>query len=392
MSSSAAGVRSSRAACLTPAAVARWCCLVLSIDAGSLIPSAGVPCESECLRWLVWQVRLPVLSRCLSLVTWPPTAFGRWARLAAWVEKVYGPDMDSHAERPIAIIGAPSSAGAYAPGQERAPAALREADLPGALERQGRTVQDRGDLPVFRWRVDHDSPRARNPGAVVAMIEGVRDTAVAALGDGSAVLVLGGDCTTGLGSIAALLAINKDAGLVYLDLHADMNVPSSVTDGALDWMGLGHAFDLPGALPEVAASCSLTGGEVVLCGYSEMNATAFEREHVARLGLSTVSDRDVAADPVAAARRALARLGDRGSLAVHFDVDLVDFGQVPLSEHTGANQGIGFEQALAALGELLTDPRVQIVTVTEHNPLHGAPDGSDTRRLADALATAFAAV
>jgi arginase len=169
-----------------------------------------------------------------------------------------------------------------------------------------------------------------------------------------------------------------------------MNVPSSVADGALDWMGLGHALDLPGALPEVAATCSLTGEEVVLCGFSEAHATEFEREHVARLRLHTVSDKDAATDPAAAARGALAAVGDRRPLAVHFDVDLVDFGEVPLSEHTGANQGIRFEQALGTLAELLADPRVQIVTVTEHNPLHGAPDGSDTRRLAEALADACA--
>jgi arginase len=291
---------------------------------------------------------------------------------------------------PIAIIGAPSSAGAYAPGQERAPAALREAGLIGALERQGREIQDRGDLPAFRWRVDHHSPRARNRAAVVAMIEGVRDEATAALAEGSAPLVLGGDCTIGLGSIAALTTIDENAGLVYLDLHADMNVPSSVADGALDWMGLAHALDLPGALPEIAATCALTGEEIVLCGYSEAHATEFEREHVARLRLNTVPDTEVASDPAAAAHVALAAVGDRRSLAMHFDVDLVDFGQVPLSEHTGANQGIGFEPALAAFGELLADPRVRIVTVTEHNPLHGAPDGSATRRLAEALAAAYA--
>ncbi len=302
------------------------------------------------------------------------------------------PGITTAMRRPITIIGAPSSAGAYAPGQERAPAALRTAGFVESLEQGGRRVEDRGDIPVFRWRVDHDSPRARNPGPVVAAITGVRDQVQAALAGRSAVIVLGGDCTTGLGSIAALVADDDDAGLVYLDLHADMNVPSSVADGALDWMGLGHAFDLPGALPEVAATCSLTSGQVVLCGYSEAHATEFEREHVARLGISTVSDTEIEADPVAAARAALAMVGDRRSLAVHFDVDLIDFGEVPLSEHTGANQGIGFAPALAALGELLGDSRVRVFTVTEHNPLHGAPDGSDTKRLATALSPACMAL
>ena len=257
-----------------------------------------------------------------------------------------------------------------------------------SLEQGGRRIEDRGDIPAFRWRVDHDSPRARNPAAVIAAIIGVRDQVQVALAGRSAVIVLGGDCTTGLGSIAALVADDKDAGLVYLDLHADMNVPSSVADGALDWMGLGHALGLPGALPTVAATCPLASEQVVLCGYSEAHATDFEREHVARLGLRTVSDSEVEADPVAAAHAALTMAGDRRSLAVHFDVDLVDFGEVPLSEHTGANQGIGFAPALAALDELLNDPRVRVLTVTEHNPLHGAPDGSDTERLVTALSQA----
>jgi arginase len=156
-------------------------------------------------------------------------------------------------------------------------------------------------------------------------------------------------------------------------------------------MGLGHALDLPGALPEIATTCSLTSEQIVLCGYGEEHATEFKREHVTGLAMSTVSAEQVVADPPAAVRAALAPLRER-SLAVHFDVDLVDFGQVPLSEHTGANQGIAFEPALAALGELLLDPRVRIVTITEHNPLHGAADGSDTRRLANALAGACAAL
>ena len=292
--------------------------------------------------------------------------------------------------RPITIIGAPSSAGAYAPGQERAPEALRAAGFVESLKDRGQRVVDRGDIPAFRWCVDQDSPRARNPGAVVAAIADVRDRVQAALAERSVVIVLGGDCTTGLGSMAALVADDDDAGLVYLDLHADMNVPSSVTDGALDWMGLGHALGLPGALPEVEATCSVAGEQVVLCGFSEAHATDFEREHVARLRLSIVSASEVEADPVTAARAALAMTGDRRSLAVHFDVDLVDFGEVPLSEHTGANQGISFAPALAALGELLSDPRVRVLTVTEHNPLHGAPDGSDTKRLATALSHACA--
>jgi arginase len=133
------------------------------------------------------------------------------------------------------------------------------------------------------------------------MIEGVREQSAAALAEGCAVLVLGGDCTTGSGSIAALLNTSRDPGVVYVDPHADMNVPASVTDGALDWMGLGHALGLPGALPEVARTCSLTSEQVVLCGYGEEHATEVERVH----GPPDGSDTRRLADALAGACAAL---------------------------------------------------------------------------------------
>jgi arginase len=292
--------------------------------------------------------------------------------------------------RSISVIGAPSSAGAYAPGQELAPEALRDAGLVKLLTDRGVWVHDRGDLPVQRWTPDPGSPRARNIERVVSNIAGVVAAVRSVLAGGDLALVLGGDCTTGLGTIDALSDGRAEPGVIYLDLHADMNVPDSVTDGALDWMGLGHALDLPGSVPAVSAACSLSPGQVVLLGFADEHATDFERQHVAELGLAVITKAQLVVDPAAAAQRALASVGDRGSIAVHFDVDLIDFNDAPLSEHTGANQGVSFAQALAALSALITDPRVLALTVTEVNPLHGAGDGSTIARLATALADAGA--
>jgi arginase len=38
---------------------------------------------------------------------------------------------------------------------------------------------------------------------------------------------------------------------------------------------------------------------------------------------------------------------------------------------------------------LTADPRFRALTVTEHNPFHGAADGSTTRRLVEVLARAL---
>ncbi len=62
-------------------------------------------------------------------------------------------------DRTLQIIGIPTSAASYAPGQEQAPAALRAAGLAEALRGHGLTAVDHGDdPPVWRWRPDHDDP------------------------------------------------------------------------------------------------------------------------------------------------------------------------------------------------------------------------------------------
>lgn len=285
----------------------------------------------------------------------------------------------------IGVIGAPSSAGAYAPGQELAPQRLREAGLLARLEQLGVAAHDRGDLSPRRWSPDRARPRAQNVAGVLAAIDEVAAAVAACRADGERTLVLGGDCTIGLGTIAALGA----PGIVYLDLHADMNVPSSTRDGALDWMGLGHALALDGCVLEIADRCAVEPEQLVLLGFDPTQATVWEREHVLARHVQVVDVASLDADPVAAARAALGALPqDRTTIAVHFDVDVVDFVDAPLSENTGRNVGVKLATALEALAELLADPRVKALTLTELNPLHGEADGSTLTRFVDGFARA----
>ena len=104
--------------------------------------------------------------------------------------------------------------------------------------------------------------------------------------------------------------------------------------------------------------------------------------------LATVPVDEVAADPEGAAARALALLEPRcDRLLVHFDVDVVDFTDTPLSENAGRNEGLAFDTALRALDVLLASPRWPALTITELNPDH-TEEGSATpsERLVAAVA------
>ena len=289
----------------------------------------------------------------------------------------------------IAFIGAPTSAGAFAPGQEDAPAALRQAGLVEALD-----AVDHGDIPRFRWRVDHDEPRAMNAAAVVDGVRAVAARVEAALRDGDTPLVAGGDCTVGVGTVAGAIAAGAEPRLVYFDLHPDLNTPSSVPDGAFDWTGVAHMLGIEGADDRLAGAGArrplLADDAVILLGAGPEQSTAHERGVIEARRLRPIAVDEVRADPTAAAREALerARAGGRRFL-VHFDVDVIDFSDVPLSENTGRGIGLSFDAAMTALQVLLADDGLLGLTVTELNPHHGAPDGADVRRLAERLADAL---
>jgi arginase len=290
----------------------------------------------------------------------------------------------------LAVIGAPSSAGAYAPGQEKAPAALRAAGLLQLLSDRGIAVTDAGDVPGFRWRPDKSNPRAMNANAVSNVARAVADRVASALASDAAVLVLGGDCTVEMGTVAGALRGNSESvGLVYVDLDTDLNTPESTTDGALDWMGVAHLLGIGGALPELVRlgpRQPMLQPEQVLY-FAAGNVKPFEREVIQRLGIAEVPVADVARDPHGCGQTVAngwARRFDR--LLVHLDVDVLDFGDFPLAEHTRRAVGLRFDQLMAALGPLLAAPNWTALTVTEVNPDHGESDGSTLATFARALA------
>ena len=293
--------------------------------------------------------------------------------------------------RSVTLVEAPTSAGGYAPGQEAGPGALLDAGLVQRLQAAGVAVQRAGRVAPFRWRPDPDNPRAANAGAVID-----RAGQVAALVRSAAaqdtIVVLGGDCTVGVGTVAGLQDRLERLGVVYFDRHADLNVPDSTIDGAMDWMGVAHMLDIDGAVDGLAALGGhrpmLSSGQISFLGLGPH--TDFEAAVIAERGLPVVDVQSAASDPRRSAHAALSPLSSCDGLAVHFDVDLVDFLDAPLAENTDRGTAPSLAACGDMLGELLADTRVRALTVTEFNPNHGAPGRSTTARLVEILVSCLA--
>ncbi|MGN6170165.1 MAG: arginase family protein, partial [Solirubrobacteraceae bacterium] len=113
--------------------------------------------------------------------------------------------------RGVTVIEAPSSAGGYAPGQEDGPQALLDAGLIEGLQAAGVATRQGGAVSAFQWRPDPDSPRAANAGVVIDRAAQVASLVRSARTQ-DIVLVLGGDCTVGVGTVAGLRVSDASLG------------------------------------------------------------------------------------------------------------------------------------------------------------------------------------
>jgi arginase len=296
--------------------------------------------------------------------------------------------------RKLAVLGAPSGAGACGVGQERAPEALRGAGLIDALARSGVDVIDLGDSPVVPWRPDRDRPDVQNLDDVVKTVRTTARRVEDALPDSErTLLVLGGDCTVGIGTIAGLRSALGQVAVAYFDLHSDLNTPASAHDGALDWMALAHLLAIEGTEPTLADASSkspvLVPEDVILFAQDPRHATRFERSEIDRLGLSRIPLEEVRSDPDGSARQALDLLAARADrYAIHLDVDVVDFTDAPLSEHPSRNAGLKLDQMLSALRVLASGPGLLAITLTELNPHNAAADDGLLERFTASFAEA----
>jgi len=296
----------------------------------------------------------------------------------------------------VSIVGVPSSAGSYAAGQDLAPAALRSAGLVKLLTMAGLEVHDDGDLPHQAWCPDRDHPLAQNAGQATESLQQLATRLEPLLARGDLTLVLGGNCTIALGVVAALRRLGAGApGLLYLDRHYDLNTPETTMDGALDWMGLAHALALPGCLDALTDAFGprplLEPSQVAWLGVEPSVASGWEREQARRLGLHMTTSQTLAADPANAARAALKHLPP-GPLALHIDVDVLDFIDAPLAENTDCrNTGPTLGQASDALQAAARDPRVRALSIGELNPTRCAGDPDALARFAASIARILAA-
>jgi arginase len=294
----------------------------------------------------------------------------------------------------VVVLGVPTSAGAHHAGQDLAPAALRAHRFTEHLAAAGIEVEDGGDLAGEVFAVDHGGDAHRSLAAVVRVARAVADGVERVVRAGPVAVVLGGDCTITLGVVAGVQRRDPTAGLAYFDGDADLATPGRSRTGVLDSMGIAHLLGV--ADTELARLDGrfpiLDDAHLVMLGYDESDPDAYDGSIPgARPRLQHFADRELRSGPARIAAQAVAALSAvAGSLVVHFDVDAVDSGDLPLGNFPHYGTGVSLQAAGDVLRTLCSAPGLAAVVLTEVNPTHD-PAGVQVQRYVDTVTAAIGA-
>lgn len=300
--------------------------------------------------------------------------------------------------RTIDLLGVPTSAGAHSPGQEKAPAALRNAGFAEHLARNPGGFHDRGDLLVSRWQVDRttvNGHHVNNLDATIDVAERVSTEITESLHDGAFPVAIGGDCTITVGACAGVLAAGIDPMMIYVDGGWDLGTPATYPMGILDSMGSAHMLGVDGTtrLRDIGPRFPmLRHDQYIQFGHVEESPRSPERPIIDALGLPHVPATEITGRGQAAARETLDRyLAPEKRYFLHFDVDVINFFDFPVADVPEYDDAIPYADAIAAVRVFASDERCIGMTVTEFNPDHAHPDGREAATLTTDLASMLTA-
>lgn len=292
------------------------------------------------------------------------------------ISKSIYPRAPAFLKRPLtaSIVGAPISLGQRLVGVENGPDFIRDLSLRDSLQNEGWRVDDQGNISIPEEDGVGDHPDARNSQAVGAANEILAHSVRDNLSDGRFSLVLGGDHSVGIGSIAGVLMNNPDVGVIWVDAHADINTPE--TSGSKNIHGMCLSF-----LSGLVDPTTISGFEWL------KDVPNFDLSRLVYIGLRDVDsgerkiikDHNIKAYSMASIDRhgigqvtkmALDYLVDQKkceNLHLSFDIDAVDPINAP-STGTAVRGGLSFRESHLICEEIHDTGLLSSMDLVEVNP------------------------
>ena len=229
--------------------------------------------------------------------------------------------------RKALVLGVPMDLGGVHRGVDMGPSAVRIAGLVPGLERMGIEVADGGNVPVPQpeSRVPKN-PRARFLGEIAHACARLCARVERALDDDALPVVLGGDHSIAMGTVAGVSSWHhrrgEQIGLLWFDAHGDMNTPETSPSGNVHGMpcaaivgrGAEQLLSLAETTPMVAPE------NVAIVGVRDLDAR--ERREVLDSKVRVFTMRDVDMLGMSEVMRRALAVVTAGTAGFHLSFDL----------------------------------------------------------------------
>ena len=270
------------------------------------------------------------------------------------------------------LIGAPIDEGQRVLGCVMGPAAYRVAGLANAIRDLGHGVEDWGDvaLPTLQ-DVRCPNPAVHSLPQVLGWTEVLADRVDDALSQGALPIIMGGDHSLALGSVAGAAAYarreDRPLFLLWLDAHPDFHTPMTTTSGNLHGTPIAYIAGRDGFDAFPAFPAPIPPERICLFGIRSVDPAehaALLKADIAMNDMRVLDERGI----VAPLREFLAEVNKAGGmLHVSLDVDFLDPSIAP-AVGTTVPGGTTFREAHLVMELLHESGLVSSLDLVELNP------------------------
>lgn len=271
----------------------------------------------------------------------------------------------------LRIIGAPSDFGQGRRGVDMGPSAIRYAGLSEKLARLGHDVEDLGNIvvPTPEMHTVKDE-KLKYFDEVKAVCENLYREVSRVMEEDAIPIILGGDHSISIGSLAGIAASRRPFGVIWFDAHGDMNTPETTPSGNIHGMplavnlGLGHPelIHLGGFAPKVKPE------NVVLVGIRSIDED--EAKLIRQTGIRAYTMAEIDRMGMAAVMEEAIRIASNQTEGIHLSLDLdsLDPTFAP-GVGTPVNGGVTYREGHLAMEILADSGKIRSVDVVEVNPI-----------------------
>ncbi|MBI3522675.1 MAG: arginase [Chloroflexi bacterium] len=254
-------------------------------------------------------------------------------------------------------------------GVDMGPSAIRYAGLRQRLERLGLEVRDRGNVRVAD-RVEGTTAgndRAHHLAEIVRAAEELARIVADIERAGHFPLVLGGDHSLAMGTLAGIARAGRRPGVIWMDAHGDSNTPDTTPSGNVHGMPFAVALGLVGDPFPVALRGSADGRASVLLAIRDIDPG--ERDNIARAGTTAITMADIDRAGMASAMDRAIAVASRGDgIHLSLDMDAIDPDEAP-GVGTSVRGGLTYREAQLGMEMLAASGKLRSLEVCEVNPI-----------------------